>query len=110
MDTLKGIELKPGMVLSDDKNNRAVVIPHKSSGIAFVSYDQYCSWSANLNMVLHGKLKEIRDIPKGSSLTDGELLWKETKYRINDGVELDEEEFQKEIMKFSGKEVRVRVI
>lgn len=110
MDTLKGIELKPGMVLSDDKNNRAVVIPHKSSGIAFVSYDQCCSWSADLNMVLHGKLKEIRDIPKGSSLTDGELLWKETKYRINDGVELDEEQFQKEIMTYSGRQVRVRVI
>lgn len=107
---IHGIELKPGMILSDDKGNRAVVIPHKSSGIAFVSYDQCCSWSADLNMVLYGKLKEIRDIPRGSSLTDGELLWKETKYRINDGVELDEEEFQKEIMSYSGREVRVRVI
>lgn len=107
---VKGIELKPGMILSDDRNNRAVVIPHKSSGIAFVSHNQCCSWSADLNMILYGNIKEIRDIPRGSSLTDGELLWKETKYRINDGVELDEEEFQKEIMKFSGKEVRVRVI
>lgn len=107
---VKGIELKPGMVLSDDRNNRVIVIPHKSSGIAFVSYDQCCSWSADLNMVLYGKLKEIRDIPKGGSLTDGELLWKETKYRINDGVELDEEEFRKEIMTYSGREVRVRII
>ena len=107
---IHGIELKPGMILSDDKNNRAVVIPHKSSGIAFVAYDQCCSWSADLNMVLYGKLKEIRNIPKGSSLTDGELLWKETKYRINDGVELDEEEFRKEIVAYSGREVRVRVI
>lgn len=107
---IHGIELKPGMILSDDKNNRAVVIPHKSSGIAFVAYDQCCSWSADLNMVLYGKLKEIRDIPKGSSLTDGELLWRETKYRINDGVELGEEQFQKEIVTYSGKEVRVRVI
>ena len=107
---IHGIELKPGMILSDDRDNRAVVIPHKSSGIAFVAYDQCCSWSADLNMVLYGKLKEIRDIPRGSSLTDGELLWKETKYRINDGVELDEEEFQKEIVTYSGREVRVRVI
>ena len=107
---LKGIELKPGMILTDEKGNRAVVIPHKSSGIAFVAYDQCCSWSANLDMVLYGNIKEIRDIPRGSSLTDGELLWKETKYRINDGVELDEEEFQKEIMSYSGREVRVRVI
>lgn len=107
---VKGIELKPGMVLSDDRNNRAIVIPHKSSGIAFVSYDQCCSWSADLNMVLYGKLKEIRDIPKGGSLTDGELLWKETKYRINDGIELNEEQFRKEIMTYSGREVRVRVI
>ena len=105
---IHGIELKPGMILSDDKGNRAVVIPHKSSGIAFVAYDQ--CWSANLDMVLYGKLKEIRDIPKGSSLTDGKLLWKGAKYRINDGVELDEEEFQKEIMSYSGREVRVRVI
>lgn len=98
------------MILSDDKNNRAVVIPHKSSGIAFMSYDQCCSWSANLNMVLYGKLKEIRDIPKGGSLTDGELLWRETQYRINDGIELNEEQFRKEIMTYSGREVRVRVI
>lgn len=107
---VKGIELKPGMILSDDKGKRVVVIPHKSSGIAFVAYDQCCSWSANLDMVLEGKLREIRDIPRGGSLTDGELLWKETKYRINDGVELDEEQFQKEIMTYSGREVRVRVI
>ena len=108
--TVHEIEIKPGMVLIDDKDNRIIVIPHKSSGIAFVSYDHCCSWSANLNIVLHGKLKEIRDIPEGSSLTDGELLWKEIKYRINDGVELDEEQFRKEITAYSGKEIRVRVI
>jgi hypothetical protein len=106
---LKGVELKPGMVLSDDKNNRAIVIPHKSSGIAFVSYDHCHSWSADLDIVLYGKLKEIRDIPKGSSLTDGKLLWKEAKYRINDGVELDEEQFLKEIKTYSGK-ITVEVI
>ena len=107
---IHGIELKPGMVLTDDRGKNAVVIPHKSSGVAFVSYDQCCSWSANLDMVLYGNIKEIRNIPRGACLTDGELLWKETKYRINDGVELDEEEFRKEIMAFTGKEVRVRVI
>lgn len=107
---LKGIELKPGMILSDDKDNRAIVIPHKNSGIAFVSYDYCHSWSTDLHTVLYGELKEIRDIPRGSSLTDGELLWKETKYCINDGVELNEEEFRKEIMTYSGREVRVRVI
>lgn len=107
---IHGIELKPGMVLIDDKGNRAVVIPHKNSGIAFVSYNHSNSWSVGLNNVLCGKVKEIRDIPRGACLTDGELLWKETKYRINDGVELDEEEFRKEIVAFSGKEVRVRVI
>lgn len=107
---IHGIELKPGMVLIDDKGNRAVVIPHKNSEIAFVSYNHSNSWSVDLNNILYGKLKEIRDIPRGACLTDGELLWKETKYRINDGVELDEEEFQKEIMTYSGREVRVRVI
>lgn len=107
---IHGIELKPGMVLIDDKGNRAVVIPHKNSEIAFVSYNHSNSWSVDLNNILYGKLKEIRDIPRGACLTDGELLWKETKYRINDGVELDEEEFRKEIAAYSGKEVRVRVI
>jgi hypothetical protein len=107
---LKGIELKPGMILIDDKDKTTIVIPHKSSGIAFVSYNQRCSWSASPNMVLNGKLKEIRDIPRGGSIANGEILWRETKYRINDGVELDEEQFQKEIMTYSGKEVRVRVI
>lgn len=106
---LHGIELKPGMILTDNKGKRVVVIPHKSSGVAFVAYDCCCSWSANLDMIL-GEIKEIRDIPKGSSLTDGELLWKEIKYRINDGVELNEEQFRKEIMTYSGREVRVRVI
>lgn len=107
---IKGIELKPGMILIDDQKHRVIVIPHKKCGIAFVSYDQSCSWSERLECIITGKLKEIRDTPKGSSLTDGELLWKETKYRINDGVELDEEQFQEEIKKYSGKEVRVRVI
>ena len=105
-----GVELKPGMILTDDKGKRAIVIPHKSSGVAFVSYDQPCSWSASLNMVLYGELREIRDFPRGGSLTDGELLWRETKYRINDGVELDEEQFLKEIKTYSGREIRVRVI
>ena len=107
---IHGIELKPGMILIDDRDNKAVVIPHKSSGIAFVSYNHSNSWSAVLSNILYGKLKEIRDIPRGSSLTDGEILWRETKYRINDGVELDEEEFRKEIVAYSGREVRVRVI
>ena len=107
---IHGIELKPGMILTDEKGKSVIVIPHKNKGIAFVSYDQCCSWSANLDMVLEGKLREIRDIPRGGSLTDGELLWKEVKYRINDGAELDEEQFQKEIMTYSGREVRVRVI
>lgn len=107
---IHGIELKPGMVLSDDKGKRAIVIPHESSEIAFVSYDQCCSWSTDLNTILYGKLKEIRDIPRGSSLIDGELLWKDVKYRINGGFELDEEQFRKEIMTYSGKEVSVRVI
>ena len=107
---LKGIELKPGTVLIDNRGKRAIVIPHKSSGIAFVSYDQCCCWSADLNTILYGELKEIRSIPEGSSLTDGELLWRETKYRINDGIELDEEQFQKEIINYSGREVQVRVI
>ena len=107
---IHGVELKPGMVLTDDKGSSVVVIPHKSRGIAFVSYDHCHSWSANLDMVLEGKLKEIRDIPKGSSLTDGELLWKETKYRINGGFELDEEQFRKEIITYSGRNVKVSVI
>ena len=107
---IHGIELKPGMILVDDRSNEAIVIPHKSSGIAFVSYNHSNSWSVVLDNILIGNLKEIRDIPRGNSLTDGKLLWKETKYRINDGVELDEEQFQKEIMTYSGKEVRVRVI
>jgi hypothetical protein len=107
---IHGIELKPGMILSDDKDNRAVVIPHKEQGIAFMSYNHSRLWSFHLDNVLDGKLKEIRDIPRGHSLADGELLWKETKYRINDGAELDEEEFRKDIMTYSGKEVRVRVI
>lgn len=107
---IHGIEIKPGMVLTDDKGSSVVVIPHKSSGIAFVSYDHCHSWSANLDMVLYGKLREIRNFPRGGSLTDGELLWKEVRYRINDGAELDEEEFRKEIAAYTGKEVRVRVI
>ena len=107
---IHGIELKPGMVLSDDKDNIAVVIPHKEQGIAFVSYNRSRSWSTDLNTILYGKLIEIRNIPRGSSLTDGELLWRGTKYRINGGFELDEEQFRKEIMTYSGKEVCVRVI
>lgn len=106
---LKGIELKPGMILTDDKGKKVVVIPHKSSGIAFVSYDQCCSWSVDLDMVLCRELVEIRDIPRGNSLTDGKLLWKRAKYRINGGIELDEEQFLREIRAYSGK-VPIEVI
>lgn len=105
---VKGIELKPGMILTDNKGKRVVVIPHKSSGVAFVAYDSFCSWSANLDMIL-GEIKEIRDIPRGSSLTDGKLLWKSAKYRINGGVELNEEQFLKEIRTYSGR-VNVEII
>lgn len=107
---IHGIELKPGMILTDDKDNRAVVIPHKEQGIIFISYNHCHLWSFHLENVLDGKLKEIRDIPEGHSLADGKLLWRETKYRINGGFELDEEQFRKEIMTYSGREVRVRVI
>lgn len=107
---IHGIELKPGMVLTDDKDSRAIVIPHKEQGIAFMSYNHCRLWSFYLENVLDGNLKEIRDIPEGNSLADGKLLWKETKYRINNGVELDEEQFRKEIAAYSGREVRVRVI
>ena len=107
---LKGIELKPGMVLTDEKDNRTVVIPHKNNGIAFISFNQPCSWALDLDMILCGELKEIRDIPRKSSLTDGKLLWRETKYRINGGVELNEEQFRKEIITYYGGNVKVSVI
>ena len=107
---LKGIELKPGMVLTDEKNNVAVVIPHKNNGIAFISFNQPCSWALDLDMILCGELKEIRDIPRKSSLTDGKLLWRETKYRINGGVELNEEQFLREIITYYGGNVKVSVI
>lgn len=110
MDTLKGIELKPGMILIDHLNHRAVVIPHKKFGVAFVAYDKSCSWSENLNNVIFTReLKEIRDVPEGSSLVDGKLLWKSAKYRINEGCELNEEQFLKEIRTYTGK-IQVEVI
>lgn len=106
---LKGIVLKPGMILIDHLKHRAVVIPHKKYGIAFVSYDQPCAWSEHLDSIITGELKEIRDVPEGSSLVGGKLLWKEAKYRINEGVELNEEQFLKEIRTYSGK-IQVEVI
>lgn len=106
---VKGIELKPGMILTDDRNRKVIVIPHKKYGVAFVSYEQAGSWSENLDIILTGKLKEIRDIPEGSSLVDGKLLWKSANYRINEGIMLNEEQFLKEIRTYSG-EVRVKII
>ena len=100
--TVHGIELKPGMILSDDKNNRAIVIPHKKYGVAFVSYERSGSWSEILNNILTGKLKEIRDIPEGSSLVDGKLLWRDSKYRINGSIVMDEQEFLNTIRTFKG--------
>lgn len=100
--TVHGIELKPGMILSDDKNNRAIVIPHKKYGVAFVSYSQSGSWSERLDTILTGELKEIRDIPEGSSLVDGKLLWKASKYRINGSPIMDEQEFLDAIRTFKG--------
>ena len=107
--TVKGVELKPGMILIDHLKHRAVVIPHKKYGIAFVSYDQPCSWSENMDNIITGELKEIRDAPEGSSLVDGKLLWKSVKYRINGGIELNEEQFLNEIRTYSGR-VNIEVI
>lgn len=109
MDTLEGIKFKPGMILIDHLKHRAVVIPHKKFGVAFVSYDKSCSWSERLDNIITGELKEIRDAPEGSSLVDGKLLWKSAKYRINGGVELNEEQFLKEIRTYSGR-INVEVI
>lgn len=106
---LKGIELKPGMVIISASSDKAVVIPHKQCGIAFVSYSHSKLWSPCLENVLSGDIKEIRDIPSGRSLVDGNLLWREAKYRINGGVELNEEQFLKEIRTYSGK-TQVEVI
>lgn len=106
---VKGIEIKPGMILIDHLKHRAVIIPHKKFGVAFVSYDQSCSWSENLDNIITGELREIRDAPEGSSLVDGKLLWKSAKYRINGGCELNEEQFLKEIRTYSGR-VNVEVI
>lgn len=106
---VKGVELKPGMILIDHLKHRAVVIPHKKYGIAFVSYDQACSWSERMDNIITGELKEIRDAPEGSSLVDGKLLWKSVKYRINGGIELNEEQFLNEIRTYSGR-VNIEVI
>lgn len=106
---VKGVELKPGMILIDHLKHRAVVIPHKKHGIAFVSYDQACSWSERMDNIITGELREIRDAPEGNSLVDGKLLWKSAKYRINGGTELNEEQFLKEIRTYSGR-VNVEVI
>lgn len=106
---VKGVELKPGMILIDHLKHRAVVIPHKKFGVAFVSYDQACSWSERMDNIITGELREIRDAPEGSSLVDGKLLWKSAKYRINGSTELNEEQFLKEIRTYSGR-VNVEVI
>lgn len=79
-----GIWLEPGMVLSDINNEHAIVIPHKDYGIAFVSYSYNNSWATCLDNILKGELKEIRDIPRGNSITDGELLWKKLEFKVND--------------------------
>lgn len=79
-----GIWLEPGMVLSDSNNEHAIVIPHKDHGIAFVSYSHNKSWSICLDNILKGELKEIRDIPRGFAIIDGELLWKKLEFKVTD--------------------------
>lgn len=82
---IHGIWLEPGMVLSDN-TKYVIVIPHKEQGIAFMSYNYNSLWSFYLDNILDGKLKEIRDIPRGSSITDGELLWKKLEFKVTDYI------------------------
>lgn len=97
-----GIWLEPGMVLSDINNEHVIVIPHKEHGIAFVSYSSNNEWSICLDNTLKGELKEIRDIPRGNSIIDGELLWKKLEFKVTDYTgthRMDKKELHKYIDK-----------
>lgn len=80
---LHGIELKPGMVLQNDNNDVAVVIPHQTCGIAFVSHNLAHSWSTRLNTVV-SNVSIIRECPCGDGLTDGKILWRNMKFEVKD--------------------------
>lgn len=80
---LNGIELKPGMVLQNDNNDVAIVIPHQTCGIAFVSYNNSNSWSTRLESVI-SKVSIIRDFPCEYGITDGKILWRNMKFEVKD--------------------------
>ena len=80
---LHGIELKPGMVLQNGNNDVAVVIPHETCGIAFVSYNNSCNWSTRLDSVIKN-VTFIREHPCEDGLTDGKVLWRDMVFEVKD--------------------------
>lgn len=97
---LNGILLEPGMSIEDNSGKIAIVIPHKTSYIAFVSYSDKSCWSLNLKSVLRGDIKTICDIPSDFSI-DGDVLWEAKEVILNNQPSSKEEIIEK-IRNYSG--------
>lgn len=79
MVKIHDIKIKPGMVITTTNNYFWVVFPTEK-GLAVISYETN-SWYLIDNFINHYKEKiiSIRDLSKGTRLSEGNILWKKPK-------------------------------
>lgn len=78
MVKIHGIEIKPGMVITTTNNYFWVVFPTEK-GLAMISYNTN-SWYRIDNFINNYKesIISIRNLSKGGSLSEGNILWKKS--------------------------------
>lgn len=79
MVKINGIEIKPGMIITTTNNYFWVAFPTEK-GLAVISYETN-SWYLIDNFINNYKEKiiSIRDLSKGRSLSEGDILWEKPK-------------------------------
>nr|DAR02419.1 MAG TPA: hypothetical protein [Crassvirales sp.] len=78
MVKIHDIEIKPGMVITTTNNSFWIAFPTEK-GLAVINYGAY-TWDLIDNFINHYKEKiiSIRDLSKGKSLSEGNILWKKS--------------------------------
>lgn len=70
---LKGIEIKPGMVIITADGSKYVVAPVEIVGLRFAFFDIDGGWTTEIE---EGAIVEIKSSPRGKTIDSGITLWK----------------------------------
>lgn len=80
---INGIEIKPGMVIVEENNNRWIVFPIQNN-LAVVCFDKKYTWDTITNFKNSHKISKIVSASKGVAICDGDVLWnKDDKIKVS---------------------------